>query len=221
LQYRRADSPNNFKQGLPMTHSRNLRLIRNLSVAVLLAAAAIARAQAPAPLTVTYTKPGVDIAQYRQFLLLPLSVSDTRLVPPPWVENPDPREWELTKKNRDFLVSTFAQAVREGITSDGKYKVVDAPAPGTLQLEVRLVSLTPWASRGETDATTLGSGTLTFEAYVRDARTAELLVAYQGTQPVGKEYQENTAFNKQSDITQHFTTWGRNISQRLATAQAR
>jgi hypothetical protein len=62
---------------------------------------------------------------------------------------------------------------------------------------------------------------LTFEAHVRDARTAELLVAYQGTQPVGQDYQENTELNKASNLTEHFTTWGRNISQRLATAQAR
>ena len=95
------------------------------------------------------------------------------------------------------------------------------PGPATLQLEVRLISLTPWASREERDATTLGSGTLTFEAHVRDARTAELLVAYQGTQPVGQDYQENTELNKASNLTEHFTTWGRNISQRLATAQAR
>lgn len=205
-----------------MSHLTTLRLVRNLSLAVVLMATAVsAWAQAPAPLTVTYTKPGVDLAQYRQFRLLPLSVSDARIVPPPWVENPDPREWELTRKNRDFLVTTFAQAVRQGIESGGRYSVVTEPTPGTLQLEVRLISLTPWASRAETDATTLGSGTLTFEAYVRDARTAELLASFQGTQQVGQDYQENTPMNKASGLTEHFTNWGRNISQRLATAQAR
>jgi hypothetical protein len=219
---RPISATNNTEQDLPMSQLANPRPIRIVGLVVLLmAAAAGARAQAPAPLTVTYTKPGVNLAQYSQFRLLPLNVSDTRLIPPPWVEKPDPREWQLTRENREFLVTTFAKAVREGIESGGKYKVVDAATPGTLQLEVRLVSLTPWASREEKDATTLGSGTLTFEAYVRDARTAELLVSYQGTQPVGKDYQENTALNKASNLTEHFTTWGRNISQRLATAQAR
>ena len=169
----------------------------------------------------TYTKPGVDVSKYNEFRLLPLNVSDTRVIPPAWVENADPHEWELTRENTEFLVTTFARAVREGIESGGKYKVVNDAGPATLQLEVRLISLTPWASREERDATTLGSGTLTFEAHVRDARTAELLVAYQGTQPVGQDYQENTELNKASNLTEHFTTWGRNISQRLATAQAR
>ena len=205
-----------------MSHLYNSRLIRNLSLAALLAAVSVgATAQTPAPLTVTYTKPGVDLAAYKEFRLLPLNVSDTRVVPPAWVENADPHEWNLTRENREFLVTTFAQAVREGIESGGKYKVVNNAGPATLQLEVRLISLTPWASREERDATTLGSGTLTFEAHVRDARTAELLVAYQGTQPVGQDYQENTELNKASNLKEHFTTWGRNISQRLATAQAR
>jgi hypothetical protein len=81
------------------------------------------------------------------------------------------------------------------------------------------VSLTPWASRDE-KVETLGSGTLTFEAHVRDAATSELLAVYQGTQNVGKEYQANTPANKMTDIKQHFTDWGRNISKRLAAAQA-
>ncbi len=205
-----------------MSHHSNSQLIRNLTLAALLVAASVgATAQAPAPLTVTYTKPGVDVSKYNEFRLLPLNVSDTRLIPPAWVENADPHEWELTRENTEFLVTTFARAVREGIESGGKYKVVNDAGPATLQLEVRLISLTPWASREERDATTLGSGTLTFEAHVRDARTAELLVAYQGTQPVGQDYQENTELNKASNLTEHFTTWGRNISQRLATAQAR
>ena len=180
-----------------------------------------AQAQTPAPLTVTYSKPGVDVAKYTEFRVTPLNVSDTRVIPPPWVEQAEPHEWDLTRANRDFLVKTFASSVREGIESGGRYKVVDDAGPGTLQLEVRLISLTPWASREERDAETLGSGTLTFEANVRDARTGELLRAFHGTQPVGKDYQENTPMNKASNLTEHFTTWGKNISQRLATAQAR
>lgn len=206
-----------------MSHAQILRFSSKLGLAVLLMTGALGvQAQAPEPVTtVTYRKPGLDVAKYTEFRIVPLNVSDTRLIPPPWVEKPDPHEWNLTRQNRDFLVTTFASSVRKGIESDGRYKVVDDAGPGTLQLEVRLISLTPWASREEKDATTLGSGTLTFEANVRDARTGELLTAFQGTQPVGKDYQENTPLNKASNLTEHFTTWGKNISQRLATAQAR
>jgi len=120
---------------------------------------------------------------------------------------------------RFILTVNTSSAVRSGVESEGKFKVVNEHTPGTLQIDVRLVSLTPWASRDE-KVETLGSGTLTFEAHVRDAATSELLAVYQGTQNVGKEYQANTPANKMTDIKQHFTDWGRNISKRLAAAQA-
>jgi hypothetical protein len=194
------------------------RILGKFAVAALLLAAAGAWAQTE-NLTVVFSKPDASLGQYEQFLLLPLNLGGTRLIPPPWVENPDPREWELTEDNREFLTAAYASAVREGIEAGGEFKVVSEPAPGTLQLEVRLISLTPWAARGE-EVETRGSGTLTFEAQVRDAQTAELLAIYEGTQQVGQDYQENTDFNKRTDVTEHFTNWGRNISRRLAEAQA-
>jgi Protein of unknown function (DUF3313) len=192
-------------------------VLRAVGAAALLAFTAVS-AQTDT-LTPSYTKPGVNLKQYKQFVIKPLNLEDTRLIPPPWVEKPDPKVWHLSKDNQDFLRKTFASAVKEGVESEGKFKVVTEPAPGTLQVDVHLLSLTPWASRDE-KAETLGSGTLTFEAHVRDAATAELLAVYQGTQQVGKAYQENTPANKMTDIKAHFTDWGRNISKRLAAAQA-
>jgi len=194
-------------------------LFRAVGAAVLFAFAASAWAQTTDMLMPTYIKPGVNFKQYKQFSIKPLNLEDTRLIPPPWVEKPNPKDWFMSKENQDFLRDTFASAVREGVESDGKFKVVKEHTPGTLQIDVHLLSLTPWASRDE-KVETLGSGTLTFEAHVRDAATAELLAVYQGTQQVGKNYQANTPANKMTDIKEHFTDWGRNISKRLAAAQA-
>jgi hypothetical protein len=190
------------------------------AVAALLTALGAA-AQTQTTLAPAYAKPGVNLRSYQQFKLLPLAVSETRIVPPPWVENPNPHEWNLTRQNRSVLASSYAAAVRTGIESEGKFKVVSEPTPGTLEIETKIVSLTPWASRAEADAQTLGSGTMTFETHVRDAPTGELLFVFQGTQQVGQDYQENTAYNKVAGLTEHFTNWGRNISRRLAEVQAR
>lgn len=194
-------------------------LQRMLGVAVLLATVGTWAQSPPEDVKVTYAKPGVNLNQYTQLLIKPLNLADTRLIPPPWVEKPNPKEWNLTRDNQEFLRTTFASAVREGVAAAGQFKVVEAPGPGTLQIEVHLISLTPWASPDE-KVQTLGSGTLTFETHLRDASTAELFAVYLGTQQVGKEYQENTAFNKQSDVKEHFTNWGRNVSRRLAAAKA-
>jgi hypothetical protein len=200
-------------------HSNRFAMLRAVGAAILLTAATAVWAQPTDTLAATYTKPGLNMKQYKQFLFKPLNLEDTRLIPPPWVENPDPKVWTLSKQNQQFLRDTFANAVRAGVAAEGKFPVVKEPTPGTLQIEVHLISLTPWAARGE-QVETLGSGTLTFETQVRDAKTAELLAVWQGTQAVGKEYQANTPANKMGDIKEHFTTWGRNISKRLSAAQA-
>jgi hypothetical protein len=200
-------------------HSNPFAIVRAVGAVVLLAAATAVGAQTTDTLTVDFIKQGVNLKQYKQFLIKPLNLEDTRLVPPPWVEKPDPKVWNLSKENQQFLRETFASAVREGVASEGKFQIVKEPTPGTLQVDVHLISLTPWAAHGEA-VETLGSGTMTFEAHVRDAKTAELLAVYTGTQQVGKEYQANTPANKMTDLKQHFTTWGRNISKRLEAAQA-
>ena len=189
-----------------------------IGLAFLLMASAGVWAQT-SDLTVSFRKPNVDFKQYSKLLIVPLNLSDTRIIPPPWVENADPHKWELTKKNEDTLRSAYADAVRKGIEESGDFKVVDAAGPGTLQVEVRLISLTPYAARGE-QTTTLGAGSLSFEAHVRDARNGELLGLFQGTQQVGQEYQENTPYNRVSTLTEHFTNWGRNVSRRLTAARA-
>ena len=202
-----------------MSQLNRFALFRAVGAAVLLAFAASAWAQTTDMLMPSYIKPGVNFKQYKQVSIKPLNLDDTRVIPPPWVEKPNPKDWIMSKDNQDFLRDTFSSAVREGVESEGKFKVVKEHTPGTLAIDVRLISLTPWASRDE-KVETLGSGTLTFEAHVRDAATSELLAVFQGTQQVGQNYQANTPANKMTDIKEHFTDWGRNISKRLAAAQA-
>ena len=194
------------------------RALCMLAVASLMSAAGISAQELEESLELVYSKPGVDLSGYQQFMLLPLDLEGVRIVPPPWVQNPDPRAWELTPENRQFLVSTFAAAVPKGIDEAGLFPVVDAAGPETLQVEVRLISLTPWAAREE-EVTTMGSGMLSFEAQIRDAQTAELIAIFEGTQQVGREYQENTPLNRAEGVTEHFSNWGRSISRRLAAAQ--
>lgn len=171
-------------------------------------------------LKVTYIKPGVSFKEYNQFILNTLDLRDTRLLPPPWKEDDDPRDWKLSEQNQNFLRVAYATAVREGIEASGQYNVVKNPTPGTLRLELRLISLQPWAAKGE-QVTTKGYGLLSFEAHVRDARTSELLAVYEGTQQVGQDYQENTDFNKASNLAQHFNRWGHDISNMLTAAHQR
>src|SRR6187551_921695 len=102
-------------------HKRPTTWIR-IGLAFLLMASAGVWAQT-SDLTVTFRKPNVDFKQYSKLLIVPLNLSDTRIIPPPWVENADPHKWELTKKNEDTLRSAYADAVRKGIEESGDFKV--------------------------------------------------------------------------------------------------
>lgn len=172
----------------------------------------------PADFKVTFIRQGVDFKYYNQFVLKTLNVEHTRLMPPSWIDNPDEaRKWQLSDTNKDFLRSAYRQSMKAGLEESGDFGVVNKPVRGTLELEISLVSLAPYARQGQ-KVTTKGYGELSFEAALRDARTGELLALYEGTQKVGEDYQENTDFNKASNLAQHFVGWGRRVSNRLIAA---
>ncbi|WP_460224799.1 DUF3313 family protein [Aurantivibrio infirmus] len=169
-------------------------------------------------LKTTYLKPNINLRQYDQFIIRPLDLSDTRIVPPAWVDNPDPRQWVLSESNREFLKVAFRAAMRVGLEEGGKFNVVRNATNGTLQLEIKIVSLSPYAPRDK-NLTTKGYGELSFEAQLRDAQTGDLLAMYEGVQQVGDQYQENTEFNQANSFAEQFRQWGRNVSTRLEAAQ--
>lgn len=165
-------------------------------------------------LGVTYLRPGADLRDYTQFVLKPLNLENTRIIPPAWVDNPDPRQWELSDQNRQFLKRAYQKAMTVGLEESGEFNVVEKPFRGSLELEVKLISLSPYAPRGD-KVKTRGFGELTFEASLRDARTGELLALFEGSQQVGEDYQENTEFNQGHNFAAHFHEWGKNVSERM------
>ena len=199
-----------------MRHT-GLRIMRVALSFIIISIATLSLAQEQSEIINTYIKQGVDFKYYNQFVLKTLEVDNTRLIPPPWVDNPDPRQWRLSDSNKDFLRTAYRESMQIGLEESGDFKVVNEHVRGSLELEVTIVSLTPYAREGE-KVTTRGIGELTYEASLRDARTGELLALYKGTQQVGEDYQENTDFNKASNLIQHFTNWGRLVSARLVAA---
>ncbi len=169
---------------------------------------------------VSTVRPGMDYRKYDKFLIQPLEVSDTRIIPPPWAEGAaaKPRAWDISDKNEAFLLEQYRGAMKKQLEEIGGYTLVTEPEEGTLAVEIEIISLTPWASRDE-EVITKGSGEMTFRAEIRDAMTREILVIYEGDTPVGEDYQENTEFTVKQNVDQLFETWGEFL--RLALDQAR
>ncbi len=166
-------------------------------------------------LKTTYLRPQTDLRKYNNFIIKPLNLSHTRIVPPPWKEGEDAHKWVLSDFNAQFLRSTYFTEFKLGLEEGGKFNVVQNPTPGTLELEISLISLLPFAEAGE-KVLTKGYGELSFEASLRDANTGELLALFEGVQQVGEDFQENTVFNKGHNFAVHFHNWGQNVSRRMA-----
>ena len=163
-----------------------------------------------------YEKDGFDIGRYNQVMIDTLGVADARVIPPPWVEGKDrnPKRWQLNSKDIQWLKDNYRAAMKEQIETIGGYPVVTEPSSDALILDVKIVSLTPYAQRSE-DVITRGSGEMTIQAELRDSMTGELLAIYEGDQDVGSEYQQNARMNKEHDANKLFSAWGEKLRRMM------
>jgi len=169
---------------------------------------------------VRFVREGVDYTQYDKFLIQPLEISKTRLVPPPWVEGKagQPRPWHISQKNALFLQEQYHASMKRQLEGKGGYQLAGEPASDTLEVEVEIISLTPWADPKD-EVTTKGSGEMQIRAEVRDSRSGEILVIIEGSMPVGEDYHENTQFSVDQDVEELFESWGEYL--RLALNEAK
>ncbi|MEE4146120.1 MAG: DUF3313 family protein [Halieaceae bacterium] len=166
--------------------------------------------------SVSVIQPDTDFSKYDKFMIQPLDIGETRLIPPPWIEGKagKPRPWKISKKNADFMQQQYYDAMKNQLQELGGYTLVDEADDDVLSVEIEIVSLTPWAS--EKDAViTLGSGEMTFRAEIRDSMTWENLVVYEGDTPVGKDYQEFTAYSVDQNLNALFNQWGEFLREAL------
>jgi hypothetical protein len=170
---------------------------------------------------VSYVRPDVDYSNYEKFLIQPLDISDTKLIPPPWVEGKagQPRPWKISKKNAEFLQGQYSSAMKKQLQDKGGYELATEAGSDTLEVEIEIISLTPYA-QPEDKVITKGSGEMTIRAEVRDSRSGELLVLYEGDEQVGEDYHEHTEFSVDQDVEALFEGWGDHLRQALDEAKA-
>lgn len=186
--------------------------IRGKLVAGLILVLFSASALAQTAMTPSWVKEGVDWSQYSKFLVKPLNIDDVRMVPPPWAENPE--KWELNIENLSAVQAIF----RDVMNDELGYPIVYAPGPGVLEVEVEILSVTPWVRPGSDlmesgmQVTTMGTGELSASVEIRDAMTRELLLMVAGEKTVGDEYKEFTRANNVANIQAMFTGFAKRLS---------
>jgi hypothetical protein len=156
-----------------------------------------------------YIKKGADMSVYSKVMLDRLGVADARVVAPPWYDGEDgsPKRWKLTDKDVEWLRKSYRAAMKDEIETKGGYPVVDEVAADVLILDVEIITLMPYARKGE-NVQVRGFGELKAQATLRDGMTSELLAIFEGPQDVGTEYQQNSRLNAENNLKALFEVWG-------------
>jgi hypothetical protein len=156
-----------------------------------------------------YIKEGADLSGYNKVLVDSLGVADARVIAPPWYQGEDqgPAKWELSKKDVEWLRKSYRAAMQQELEAKGGYPVVSDIAADVLILDMEIVTLMPYARKGE-NVQVRGFGEMKVQATLRDGMTSELLAIFEGSQDVGTEYQQSTRLNAETNLKALFQVWG-------------
>src|SRR5210317_553183 len=103
------------------------------------------------------------------------------------------------------------------LTGNDGYPLVYAAGKDVIEVEVELLSITPWLKPGGDESLegyvvkTLGSGEVTGRVELRDSMTRELLLLIEGDKAVGEKYTEFTRANNVSNVEAMFTSFAKRV----------
>ena len=164
--------------------------------------------------TASYRKPDADLSRYTKLLIAPLDMSDVKILRPPGAKD-DHRKWVFKYQDRRSTERLFSEIISEALTKNDGYRVVEEPDDDVLQIEIEILSITPYVRPGtgarKGKITTLGSGEVVGTAELRDSRTRELLLLVEGEKTIGEEYKVFNRENNLSNIEHLFSTWGKRL----------
>ena len=158
-----------------------------------------------------------EFSRYDKVLIKPLDISDVIVKKPTW-EQDDPEEWAFTPGISKEVQALFMENMSREIAASDGYEVVDYKAENVLQIEVELLSITPYVKPGTRvdsapgyEVSTLGSGDITLSAEVRDSLTGTMLYFVEGERKIGTEYKELSPENHRENLVATFSQWGKRV----------
>jgi len=164
----------------------------------------------------TWVKEGVNWQQYGKFLVHPLDVDNVRVIKPPYAQD-DPSDWSLDVQDLAGIQAIFRDVMQRELSGNDGYPLVYAPGNDVVEVEVELLSITPWLKPGGDESlqgyvvTTLGSGEIAGRVEMRDSSTRELLLLIEGDKAVGEKYTEFTRANNASNVEAMFTSFAKRV----------
>lgn len=158
----------------------------------------------------TWVKEGVDWKRYSKFMVRPLEIDNVKVIKPAHAQD-DPSEWTLEVQDLEAIQAIFRDVMNKVLSGNNGYPLVYVDGKDVLEVEVELLSVTPWLKPGGDESLegyvvkTLGTGEVTGRAELRDSTTRELLLLIEGDKAMGQQYKEFTRENNTANIEAMFT----------------
>jgi hypothetical protein len=156
-------------------------------------------------------KPGVDLGQYDQLLLLPVAFSFKE------------GSRQLSESRLDDLRRYFREDFTKELQQKGGYNLVSEPGPGVLLVRAGLlnIDITVPEERGRDDVYVTSSGEVTVIAEFRDSQSGELLARAADRRLIeksgGMAYESNP-LNNVANTRRLFRQWASLLRERLDQA---
>jgi hypothetical protein len=189
-------------------------------LAVLVCHAAISQETDPG---LTWERPDADLSKFSKIVVKPLDLSDVKVIKPTW-EQESPEEWSFTPETTETIQSMYMDIMTHELSKDGGIPVVTEEGKGVLQLEIELLSITPYVKPGSSDVDgyvveTLGSGDVVVSAELRDSETGELIFLVEGKRKIGTEYKKLSRESHVANVEETFSSWGQRLRRYLVAAR--
>jgi len=168
----------------------------------------------------TWVRPDTNFSAFNKFQVMPLDVSDVRLLRPPWAMD-DPKDWSIDDENLQLLQDIYRDVMKSILEADGGYPVVHTAAADVIQVEVELLSIMPYIRPGKRETSkgqsyvTLGSGEVNAKIELRNSETRELLLLLEGEKTVGQEYKEHNDTNIVANLEYMFTQFATRLRKAM------
>lgn len=178
-----------------------------------------------------WIRPGVDFAAYHSLYLAPIRIEDRPHGSPNRYPRTATGHYRLTEADRLILARELAAAFSTEIEKDEQLKLVDAPGPGVLVMQAKLLDVakrvpdtTNYA--GSTTVFANTAGQLTLDLEIRDGGNDELLARVLDRRDVRTPGVGSTGIGytnvvvQTADVRRVFNRWARLMHERLAQLQA-
>jgi hypothetical protein len=171
-----------------------------------------------------YIDPEADFSRFTAILLTPLGVDNVEIVQPTGgFPVPGRHEWALTDADRQRLQRDFLETMRQQLSAEGGYPIVDSPGDHVLRISAALTRIAPTASKddfhsrptGRNMVFTEGAGDLDVTVTFSDSNSGEVLALAEDRRTGSALWGVNNRVTNTAEVRRVFNAWGMQIRAQL------